>query len=62
MKKIIFLSAVIIGLASCKKDRVCTCTYQDGTTATEATFTHVTKKEAKNLCTSSTQGISCSVK
>lgn len=62
MKKIIFLSSVVIGLAACKKDRVCTCTYQDGTTATETTYTHVTKKEAKTLCTSASQSITCTVR
>jgi hypothetical protein len=62
MKKIIFLSIVMVGLASCKKDRVCTCTYQDGTTYSEATYAHITKKEAKTLCTSSKQDITCTVK
>ncbi len=61
MKKIILLSITIFSMVSCKKDRVCTCSYQDGTKASETTFTKVTKKEAKSLCTSSSQGITCTV-
>lgn len=62
MKKIIFLSITLVGLTACKKDRICTCTYQDGSTATETTFTQVTKKEAKSLCTSTSPNITCTVR
>jgi hypothetical protein len=62
MKKIAFLTIVIIGLTSCKKDRVCTCTNQDGSISSQATYTHVTKKQASTYCTSSAPGVSCTVK
>jgi hypothetical protein len=62
MKKIVFISIVIIGLTSCKKDRVCTCTNADGSLSSQATYTKVTKKEARTYCTSSAQGVTCTVK
>ncbi len=62
MKKIIAISFIIIGVTSCKKDRVCTCTYADGTTQSQSTFTNVTKKEARNLCNTNASGVTCSVK
>lgn len=62
MKKIAFISTVIIGLTSCRKDRVCTCTNQDGSLFSQGTYTNVTKKEARTYCTSSAQGVSCTVK
>jgi len=53
---------IFIGLTSCKKDRVCTCTNQDGSIAAQATYINVTKKEAKTYCVSSGQGVTCTVK
>lgn len=62
MKKLILITIVVSGLTSCKKDRVCTCNYSDGTLVSQSTFTNVTKKEARSLCTSNTQGVTCTVK
>ncbi len=62
MKKLVIFSFVVIGLSSCKKDRVCTCNYADGSLASQSNYTHITKKDAKALCTTSAQGITCSVK
>ena len=62
MKKIAFISIIIIGLTSCRKDRVCTCTNQDGSLSSQATYSNMTKKEARTYCTSSAQGVSCTVK
>ena len=64
MKKttLIALSISAFFLISCKKDRVCSCTYADGSVATQVTFVHVTKKEAKSSCVSSTSGVTCTVK
>jgi len=62
MKKLILISMIFIGLTSCKKDRVCTCTNQDGSIAAQATYINVTKKEAKTYCVSSGQGVTCTVK
>lgn len=62
MKKLTFISIIIIGLTSCKKDRVCTCNNQDGSIYSQGTYTHVTKKEARTYCTSSSQGVTCTVK
>lgn len=61
MKSVFFLLFIALFFASCKKDRVCSCKYADGSTASQATYTNVTKKEATNLCTSSSAGITCSV-
>jgi len=61
MKKLAILSFVVLGLLSCKKNRVCTCNYQDGTLYNQTNFTHITKKDAKALCTTSVQGITCTV-
>jgi hypothetical protein len=62
MKKLAFISIVLIGLTSCKKDRVCTCTDQGGNTISQSTYTHVTRKEAKTYCSSSaSQGLTCNV-
>jgi hypothetical protein len=62
MKKIILSVAVVgLALASCAKDRTCSCTttYVDGTTGittvglpNTTTLYEVSKKNAKNLCLS----------
>ena len=62
MKKSIILLISIVTLAACKKDRTCSCTYQDGTIASQATYVNVTKKETKSFCTSNIAGVSCVVK
>lgn len=60
MKKILFIVAVGITctLASCKKDRTCTCIYTNsGSSNTDThvtTFNKVTKKSANSNCTSGT--------
>ena len=61
MKKIAFISIVILVLTSCRKDRVCTCTNQDGSMVSQSTYTNMTKKEARTYCTSAAQGVSCTV-
>lgn len=61
MKKIILTAIIASTFVSCKKDRVCSCKYQDGTIASESTYTKVTKKEAKNFCVSSSASITCVV-
>ncbi len=55
MKKKVFLSFIVLAaLSSCKKDRVCTCTYpvigDDKTT-----YTEVTKGQAQANCLSYTR-------
>ena len=52
MKKITLLAIafVAISFASCKKDRVCTCTEIDGT-VTATTYFDARKKDARTLCT-----------
>lgn len=62
MKKIILVAGISILFISCKKDRVCSCTFNDGSIASEATYTHVTKKEAKGYCVSSSANVTCTVK
>ncbi|MBK8367444.1 MAG: hypothetical protein IPL10_08505 [Bacteroidetes bacterium] len=63
MKKSIFVLVVaIFSLTSCKKDRVCSCSYQDGTVVSENTYKNVTRKEAKTYCVSANQSVSCSIK
>lgn len=62
IKKIVVIILVSTAFASCRKDRVCSCTYSDGTVYSESTYVNVTKKQAKALCTSNTQGISCALK
>lgn len=62
MKKTVVLLLTIVILSACKKDRTCSCTYQDGTVASEATYINVTKKEAKTFCTSNIADVSCIVK
>ncbi|MDF2436862.1 MAG: hypothetical protein K0Q95_1238 [Bacteroidota bacterium] len=53
MKKVIFIAIVAVAsLASCKKDRVCTCT--SGGTAYTKTFTKAKKADARAACLSTT--------
>lgn len=57
MKKFLFFAIIISGLffASCKKDRVCTCTYTGitGISVTgEVTYTKARKKDARSQCLS----------
>jgi hypothetical protein len=59
MKKIAFIAIIALaGLASCKKDRTCTCvTTRSGSSGAETevtTYSGVTKKSAKATCTSGT--------
>jgi hypothetical protein len=61
MKKIIFSVFVLTIVTSCKKDRTCTCSYADGSTASQGTYTNVTRKEAKALCVSALSGVTCSI-
>jgi len=50
MKKILFFAAASMVLfASCRKTRVCVCTYNDGTTYTE-TYVLSTKSNAQAYC------------
>ncbi len=57
MKKIILVVAVaVLALASCKKDRNCTCTETasgliSGSNVSDTTFTKVSKNEAETKCT-----------
>ena len=64
MKKIIILAASfsLLGLASCKKERTCTCTStytsSSGNVTTDqpivTTYKKIKKSDAKDLCSSST--------
>lgn len=55
MKKILFMAIVIVAsLASCKKDRVCTCTYSGSTTPEITTYTNSKKSDAQSQCLSAT--------
>jgi len=54
MKKTALLSFILVaGLTSCKKDRVCTCTYPI-IGEEKSTYTSVTKGQAKANCVSYT--------
>jgi len=54
MKKVIFIAVVAVAfLASCKKDRVCTCTYSGGGTSI-VTYTESKKADARAACLSTT--------
>ncbi|MBC7383048.1 MAG: hypothetical protein H7296_08650 [Bacteroidia bacterium] len=54
MKKILLLTAFAgLTMASCKKDRVCTCSDSNGTSTT--TLVHVSKAQAKANCISTSQ-------
>jgi hypothetical protein len=61
MKKIVVVFLITIGFCACKKDRTCTCSYPDGTIASQGTYINVTKKEAKNFCKTTIQNVSCVV-
>ena len=61
MKKLFFISFGILTLTSCKKDRVCTCSYQDGTVVSKTQYVDISKKDANALCVSNVQTISCTV-
>lgn len=53
MKKVLFIAVVAVAsLASCKKDRTCTCTTtSSGVTTTEVTVIHEAKKgDARQMC------------
>jgi len=59
MKKIAFIAiAALVGFASCKKDRTCTCVVmKSGASSAETvvtTYSGVTKKAALATCTSGT--------
>ncbi len=60
MKKVLLFVAVVsaISFASCKKDRVCTCTQTEssvpGSYTTITTFTKAKKGDARAACLSST--------
>ena len=60
MKKILFIAIVAVAsLASCKKDRVCTCTDTSSASGSTAstyviTYTKSSKKTAKANCLSTT--------
>lgn len=65
MKKNVTLLALalfmVAGFSSCRKDRICECTYSNGSTA-EYTF-HTTKKVAKLDCDlQETNGATCELK
>lgn len=50
MKKTLILTPILfIGLASCRKDRSCTCS-QNGTELGTANYIGVTRSEAKKAC------------
>lgn len=61
MKTLLSLLSLVCILSACRKDRVCTCTDESGNTVSQATYTHVTRKEAKANCVSSA-GVTCTVK
>lgn len=60
MKKVTFMALVALAfsMASCKKDRTCTCTYYKpwaSSSETEVTtYEHVSKRSALDNCTSGT--------
>lgn len=55
MKKVIFMAiAIVATLASCKKDRVCTCTYSGSSTPSTITYTDAKKGDAQSQCLSAT--------
>ncbi|MEZ4804028.1 MAG: hypothetical protein R2852_00685 [Bacteroidia bacterium] len=55
MKKLVLISLSVaffsVLLVSCKKDRVCECTYPGGS-AEKVTFNDATKRQAKDACVS----------
>jgi hypothetical protein len=52
MKKILFLSVIIVIFCSCKKDYVCECTITPGNFTGKVTIKGVSKKTAKDICVS----------
>lgn len=60
MKKLIYIPAALLalGLFSCKKDYVCTCTSTGSTTADVYTIVEVSKSAAKANCVSKSTTIS----
>lgn len=53
MKKVLLLTTLAgLSMASCKKDKVCTCSSHNGTSST--TLVNVTKAQAKANCISTT--------
>lgn len=60
MKKVLFLAVVgLVLFASCRKQRVCVCTYADGGTYTE-TYPLSKKKAAQAWCDANEySGVSC---
>lgn len=51
MKKVLFLGAMTLVLfASCRKTRVCVCTYVDGSGTYTNTYPLSTKKNAEAYC------------
>lgn len=60
MKTLILSAFVVLALASCKKDRVCSCTNtstQSGSmsTVTEETYVKTSKSTAKKACIKTTE-------
>jgi len=39
-----------LGLASCRKDRTCECTYSDSSDTQKTTYEKIRKSRAKDLC------------
>ena len=64
MKKVILVVLLsMLALASCKKDRNCTCTETatgviSGSVMSDTTFTKVSKKEAETKCTALNESFS----
>ncbi|MFM7473724.1 MAG: hypothetical protein ACKO00_07385 [Crocinitomicaceae bacterium] len=54
MKKLMILCAVLLALASCKKDWTCKCTSttSQGTYSNSTTLSDLTKSDAKTECNS----------
>lgn len=56
MKKLLLFAAIAAstGFVSCKKDRVCSCTYtgSGGSTTEEITYTKASKRDARSQCLS----------
>lgn len=56
MKKIaLFIALVTIFLASCKKDRTCTCVINPGANTQVTTYTKTTKTNAMSHCLNGTE-------
>lgn len=63
MKKVLFVAAAgMLLFASCRKTRVCTCTYANGSGTYTETYLLSTKKNATTLCDANEySGVSCSI-